>query len=190
MTTPEEYSAQNYEGGATIFGPWTLPAIQQTAAELARSMRAGTPLDPGTSERDLTGQIPVSPLGNPLVDTPAPLRNFGDVLDPPLTEYRIGQRVVVRFCGTHPNSDLRRGDTYLTIERREGDRWVRVHDDGDWSTMIVFEGLLTVTNALITWDIPPGTPAGAYRVVYTASGRGIDGRLFPVRGESPAFDVR
>ncbi|WP_314037619.1 neutral/alkaline non-lysosomal ceramidase N-terminal domain-containing protein [Dietzia sp. CH92] len=189
VTTPEEYSAQNYEGGATIFGPWTLPAIQQIAADLARSMRAGTPLDPGTSERDLTGQIPVSPLGNPLVDTPAPLRNFGDVLDQPQPAYRAGQRVLVRFCGTHPNSDLRRGDTYLAIERRDGGRWVRVHDDGDWSTMIVFEGLLTVTNAVVTWDIPPGTPAGEYRVVYTASGRGIDGRLFPVRGESRAFTV-
>ncbi|MBB1029539.1 neutral/alkaline ceramidase, partial [Dietzia sp. SLG310A2-38A2] len=190
VTTPEEYSAQNYEGGATAFGPWTLPAIQQVAADLARSMRSGTPLDPGASERDLTGQIPVSPLGNPLGDTPAPFRNFGDVLDPPLPGYRVGQRVVVRFCGTNPNSDLRRGDTYLAVERRDGGRWVRVHDDGDWSTMIVFEGLLTVTNALITWDIPPGTPAGEYRVVYTASGRGIDGRLFPVRGESPAFGVR
>ena len=190
ITTPEEYSAQNYEGGATIFGPWTLPAIQQIAADLARSMRAGTPLDTGTSERDLTGQIPASPLGNPLVDTPAPLRNFGDVLDQPQSEYRTGQRVTVRFCGTHPNSDLRRGDTYLAVERDEGGRWVRVHDDGDWSTMIVFEGLLTVTNALITWDIPPGTPAGGYRIVYTASGRGIDGRLFPVRGESRAFHVR
>ncbi|MCT2119910.1 neutral/alkaline ceramidase [Dietzia cinnamea] len=190
VTTPEEYSAQNYEGGATIFGPWTLPAIQQIAADLARSIRAGTPLDPGTSERDLTGQIPVSPLGNPLVDTPAPLRNFGDVLDQPLPEYRVGQRVLVRFCGTHPNSDLRRGGTYLTIERRDGRRWVRVHDDGDWSTMIVFEGLLTVTNAVITWDIPPRTPAGEYRVVYTASGRGFDGRLFPVRGQSRGFAVR
>lgn len=190
VTTPEEYSAQNYEGGATAFGPWTLPAIQQVAADLARSMRAGTPLDPGGPERDLTGLIPVSPLGNPVVDTPAPFRRFGDVLDPPLAEYRVGQRVTVRFCGTHPNSDLRRGDTYLAVERRDDGRWVRVHDDGDWSTMIVFEGLLTVTNALITWDIPPGTPAGAYRVVYTASGRGIDGRLFPVRGESTAFDVR
>ncbi|MBB1025244.1 neutral/alkaline ceramidase [Dietzia sp. DQ12-76] len=190
VTTPEEYSAQNYEGGATAFGPWTLPAIQQIAADLARSMRAGAPLDPGTPERDLTGQIPVSPLGNPLVDTPAPLRNFGDVLDPPLPDYRTGQRVTVRFCGTNPNSDLRRGETYLAVERRDGGRWIRVHDDGDWSTMIVFEGLLTVTNALITWDIPPGTPAGEYRVVYTASGRGLDGRLFPVRGESPAFDVR
>jgi neutral ceramidase len=190
VTTPEEYTAQNYEGGATAFGPWTLPAIQQVAADLARSMRSGTPLDPGSPERDLTGQIPVSPLGNPLVDTPAPLRDFGDVLDPPLGEYRVGQRVLVRFCGTNPNSDLRRGDTYLSVERQEGSRWVRVHDDGDWSTMIVFEGLLTVTNALITWDIPEGTRAGRYRVVYTASGRGIDGRLFPVRGESQAFDVR
>lgn len=190
VTTPEEYSAQNYEGGATAFGPWTLPAIQQIAADLARSMRAGTPMDPGVPERDLTGQIPASPLGNPFVDTPAPLRHFGDVLDPPLPEYRVGQRVIVRFCGTNPNSDLRRGDTYLAVERWENGRWVRVHDDGDWSTMIVFEGLLTVTNALITWDIPAGTAAGAYRVVYTASGRGIDGRLFPVRGESPTFDVR
>lgn len=189
VTTPEEYSAQNYEGGATVFGPWTLPAIQQIAADLARSMRAGTPLDPGTSERDLTGQVPVSPLGNPLPDTPAPLRAFGDVLDPPQADYRPGQRVIVRFCGTHPNSDLRRGDTYLAVERDEGGRWVRVHDDGDWSTMIVFEGLLSVTTALITWDIPGDTPAGRYRVVYTASGRGIDGRLFPVRGQSPAFDV-
>ncbi|WP_010539874.1 neutral/alkaline non-lysosomal ceramidase N-terminal domain-containing protein [Dietzia alimentaria] len=190
LTTPEEYSAQNYEGGATLFGPWTLPAVQQVAADLARSLRAGTPLDPGTSERDLTSQIPVSPLGNPVVDTPAPLRNFGDVLDPPLAAYRTGQRVTVRFCGTNPNSDLRRGDTYLAVERREGSGWVRVHDDGDWSTMIVFEGFLTVTNALVTWDIPAGTPAGRYRVVYTASGRAIDGSLFPVRGESQAFDVR
>lgn len=190
LTTPEEYSAQNYEGGATIFGPWSLPAIQQIATDLARSMRAGTPLDPGTSERDLTGQIPASPLGNPLVDTPAPLRNFGDVLDEPLPDYRVGQRVTVRFCGTNPNSDLRRGGTYLAVERQVGDRWVRVHDDGDWSTMIVFENLVTVTNALITWDIPEGTPTGDYRVVYTASGRGIDGQLFPVWGKSRAFAVR
>nr|WP_279629898.1 neutral/alkaline non-lysosomal ceramidase C-terminal domain-containing protein [Dietzia lutea] len=87
----------------------------------------------------------------------------------------------------HPSVQARR---HVGGRLWSGGRWVRVHDDGDWSTIIVFEGLLTVTNALITWDIPPGTPAGEYRVVYTASGRGLDGRLFPVRGESRAFDVR
>lgn len=189
LTTPEEYSAQNYEGGATAFGPWSLPAVQQIAAELAREMREGRRGDPGTSERDLTGVLPASPVGNPVVDTPPPGRAFGDVLVPPLPSYRVGQRVSVRFAGTHPNSDLRRGDTYLAVEREEGGRWVRVHDDGDWSTMIVFSGLLTVTDALITWDVPEGTRPGRYRVVYTASGRRLDGSLFPVRGESPAFDV-
>ncbi|AWH94152.1 hypothetical protein [Dietzia lutea] len=64
---------------------------------------------------------------------------------------------------------------------------MRVHDDGDWSTIIVFEGLLTVTNALITWDIPPGTPAGEYRVVYTASGRGLDGPPVPGSGGEPGL---
>ena len=59
----------------------------------------------------------------------------------------------------------------LAIERRDGGRWVRVHDDGDWSTMIVFEGLLTVTNAVITWDIPPRTPAGVREAVRVASSR-------------------
>lgn len=57
--------------------------------------------------------------------------------------------VAVRFSGIHPNSDLRRGDTYLAVERNDSGRWVRVHDDGDWSMMIVFEGLLRVTNALV-----------------------------------------
>ena len=189
LTTPEEYSAQNYEGGATAFGPWSLPAVQQIATGLARDLRDGRPTEPGHSERDLTGVIPTSPVGNPTVDTPFPGRAFGDVLDLPLPSYRRGQRVLVRFCGTHPNSDLRRDDTYLAVEREDGGRWVRVHDDADWSTMIVFEGLLTVTNALVTWDVPAVTVPGRYRIVYTASGRALDGRLFPVRGESPAFDV-
>ena len=189
VTTPEEYSAQNYEGGATAFGPWTLPAIQQIAADLARDLRAGRHGDPGSSRRDLTGRIPVSPLGNPVVDTPPPLRAFGDVLVAPLPAYRVGQRVTVRFAGTHPNSDLRRGDTYLSVERAEGGRWVRVHDDGDWSTMIVFHQVLTVTDAEITWDVPEGTAPGRYRIVYTASGRRLDGTVFPVRGQSPEFDI-
>ena len=161
----------------------------QIAADLARDLRAGRHGDTGSAERDLTGRIPVSPLGNPVVDTPPPLRAFGDVLVAPLPAYRVGQRVTVRFAGTHPNSDLRRGDTYLSVERAEGGRWVRVHDDGDWSTMIVFHQVLTVTDAEITWDVPEGTAPGRYRIVYTASGRRLDGTVFPVRGQSPEFDI-
>ena len=38
------------------------------------------------------------------------------------------------FAGAHPNNDLRRGGTYLEVQRQVGDGWVRVADDGDWST--------------------------------------------------------
>ena len=190
ITTPEEYAEQNYEGGSTAYGPWTLAAVQQIAADLARDMTARRPTDPGTPKRDLTGQIPISPLGNPGADLPHPGKAFGDVIDPPQPSYRLGQRASVRFAGTNPNSDLKRGSTYLTVEREQNGRWVRIHDDGDWSTMILFEHIVAVTKAYITWDIPHQTPPGRYRFTYSASGRHLDGSTFPVEGTSPAFDVR
>lgn len=188
LTSPEEYSAQNYEAGATAFGPWQLPAIMQIASELATSMRDGTPLDPGTSERDLTGLIPPSPLGNPAVDIPMPPHQFGDVIVQPQPHYAPGQRVLTRFVGANPNTDLRRGGTYLTVDRAEQGAWVRVGDDSSWSTTIAFENLAAWTNVLITWDIPADITPGEYRITYEATGQGV-GSTFPVRGETRSFQV-
>jgi neutral ceramidase len=47
ITTLEEYSSQQYEGASTLFGPRTLEAYQQAAAELAAAMAQGTPAVPG-----------------------------------------------------------------------------------------------------------------------------------------------
>ena len=188
VTTPEEYATQNYEGGATAFGPWEMPAIAQIGAELATSMREGRQMDPGTWERDLTGVIPASPFGNTSIDVPAPGHAFGDVIDQPQASYRPGQRVLARFAGANPNTDLRRGSTYLTVEREGGAGWQRVHDDGDWSTMITFENLGPFTNVLVTWDIPQGTPSGGYRITYSATGRGA-GSTFPITGATTTFRV-
>jgi neutral ceramidase len=41
--TPEEYQAQNYEGGSTLYGPNTAPMIQDQLARLAASLRTGSP---------------------------------------------------------------------------------------------------------------------------------------------------
>ncbi|WP_333619681.1 neutral/alkaline non-lysosomal ceramidase N-terminal domain-containing protein [Dietzia sp.] len=190
LTTPEEYATQNYEGGATAFGPWQLPATQQIAAELAESLRDGTPLDPGTAERDLTGLIPASPVGNPGIDVPAPGKAFGDVIDEPEAEYRTGTRVLARFAAANPNTDLRRGGTYFAVERREADgAWTRVRDDGDWSTMVTFENLVAFTNALVSWDIPPTAAPGTYRITFSATGQGMTAQ-FPISGTTREFAVR
>ena len=54
VTTPEEYDTQQYEGGSTLFGRWTLPGLQQVAAGLATAMREDVPAPYGDPEPDLS----------------------------------------------------------------------------------------------------------------------------------------
>lgn len=190
LTTPEEYDNQDYEGGATAFGRWQLPATTQIAVELASAMRDGVPVASGTPERDLTGSIPSSPGGNPFVDIPTPGKSFGDVLTSPAPSYGVGQQVSVRFAGANPNSNLRRDDTYLAVERADGGEWIREYDDGDWYTKILFDNTGPTTETTVLWDIPLGQQAGRYRIVYFGDARALDGRLTPFTGTTADFDVR
>ncbi|WP_371828978.1 neutral/alkaline non-lysosomal ceramidase N-terminal domain-containing protein [Rhodococcoides kyotonense] len=189
VTTPEEYDHQDYEGGATAFGRWQLPATIQVAVDLASAMRDGRPVDSGTSQRDLTGSIPSAPTGNPFVDLPSPGKIFGDVLVHPAPSYTVGQQVVARFCGANPNSNLRRDDTYLAVERADGTGFTRVFDDGDWYTKILFDNVGPFTETTVTWDIPTSQQPGRYRIVYFGDTRSLDGSLTPFTGITAEFDV-
>ena len=180
ITTPEEYEQQDYEGSATIFGRLTLPAATQIFDGLAAAMRSGVPVDAGAPEGDLTGKIPPSPLGNPLVDV-APLgKNFGDVLSAPEGPVAGGTAVAVAFAGANPNSDLRHETGFLSVEKRDG---TRIADDSHEATVIEFakDGVSTTTT--ITWDTSGAEP-GEYVIRYRASSRGIGGNLTPFEGEA------
>ncbi|HEY5155223.1 MAG TPA: neutral/alkaline non-lysosomal ceramidase N-terminal domain-containing protein, partial [Acidimicrobiales bacterium] len=107
VTTPEEYEAQHYEGGSTLFGRWELGAFQQTVAELAHALKAGRAVDPGPETKDLSR--PHRKAGRPTrADEPAPGASFGDVLAGPRAAYGPGERVTVRFVSAHLNNNLRR----------------------------------------------------------------------------------
>ncbi|TAK94564.1 MAG: alkaline ceramidase, partial [Aquabacterium sp.] len=54
ITTPEEYSIQDYEGGSTLFGPYTQPAYQQELDKLAQDMVNGAPTINNLQPRDLS----------------------------------------------------------------------------------------------------------------------------------------
>ncbi len=41
VTTPEEYMLQKYEGGHTLFGKWTLPALQTSCKRLMDKLKKG-----------------------------------------------------------------------------------------------------------------------------------------------------
>jgi neutral ceramidase len=47
VTTPEEYTAQHYEGASTLYGPGTLAAYLQEFGRMAAAINGGSALNPG-----------------------------------------------------------------------------------------------------------------------------------------------
>ncbi|MFE9535314.1 neutral/alkaline non-lysosomal ceramidase N-terminal domain-containing protein [Streptomyces sp. NPDC006691] len=181
VTTPEEYDAQEYEGGSTLFGRWELPALCQTVARLATAMRDGMPVDPGRPEPAVPAR---AGRRRAAADAPHPGRRFGDVLDFSL----IGRRATVAFVAAHPSNNLRRGGSYLFVERLDGDgSWARTADDGDWSTVFRWARSGGATSvATVTWNIPEGAEPGTYRISY----HGDSTPKGPFTGVSEPFEVR
>jgi neutral ceramidase len=177
-TTPEEYTAQEYEGGSTLFGRWQLPAFGQTVAYLATAMRDGTPVPRGVAEPP-----PAPRLAKPFMtnDRALPGRDFGEVLG----LSRAGSRVTARFVAAHPGNSLSLRRTYLEVERFSEGAWIRVADDGDWSTRLHWArsaGAASV--ATVTWDIPDGAAPGRYRIRYHG-----DTPTTPFTGTTTPFSI-
>jgi neutral ceramidase len=198
VTTPEEYDAQRYEGASTLFGRWELPALAQTVAELATAMHAGAMVDPGRGTTDLSARA--RPHCERTSDTPPAGASFGDILVEPRPAYAAGQRVTVVFVAAHPNNVLRRGGTYLEVQRTGGgaggggsadaDDWRTVYDDGDWSTRFAWTRSGRHTSEVtVTWDIPEDVGAGRYRIRYLGDAEDPAGMLHPFCGASPEFEV-
>ncbi|KAF0964890.1 neutral/alkaline ceramidase [Rhodococcus sp. T7] len=188
-TTPQEYDAQQYEGGSTLFGRYTLPAYQQGFATLADALRTGGDVPRGPAPRDLSQ---FQPYFGPRVehDEPPAGHAFGDILTQPASKTTPGQQVTVEFVTGHPHNNPRRGGTFLEIQRLSGDRWIRHADDGDWSTRYHWTRTEPHRSvARITWDIPDETPAGQYRVQHYGDSRDAAGTITPFTGTSNDFDV-
>jgi neutral ceramidase len=186
VTTPEEYQLQQYEGGSTLFGKYTLPAYQQEFAGLAKALRAGTPVaagthppTPATAELNLqTGVV---------FDSPPPFKSFGQVLTDAAPAYQVNQTVTVSFVTGHPKNNLHRNGTFLEVQRLTGGQWQRVADDGDWGTTYRWERTgLADSKATITWkaDAP-----GTYRIIHHGDSKALNGTITPFTGTSRTFSV-
>ncbi|MCZ4581972.1 neutral/alkaline ceramidase [Gordonia amicalis] len=190
VTTPEEYDLQQYEGGETQYGRYTLPAYMQEFAKLAGAMASGRGLDRGPAPVDKSGLQPdlVPPVP---ADRPIAGHAYGDVLKQPGGSHRPGQTVTVDFVGAHPNNDFRHGGTYLEVQRREGGTWKTVADDNDWSTEFRWArpaGSTDTSRITVTWRPPAGT-SGTYRIKYNGNSRDGGGRVREISGTSRTFEV-
>jgi neutral ceramidase len=192
VTTPEEYDSQHYEGASTLFGRYTAPAYQQEFAKLASSLRDGTALSPGAPPpTPATGTLNVQP--GVVLDSPGPPASYGQVLTDAGAGYRPGGRVTVVFVTGHPKNNLRRGGTFLEVQRQRGPDWVRHLDDGDWQTTYRWQRTSVPTGestATVTWDIAPDTPPGTYRIVHHGDAKnGLTGAISAFTGVSRPFTV-
>ncbi|WP_375501312.1 neutral/alkaline non-lysosomal ceramidase N-terminal domain-containing protein [uncultured Jatrophihabitans sp.] len=188
VTTPEEYDGQRYEAASTMFGRWELGAFVQTAVGLARAMVEGVPAPAGPPPPDLSAHT--RRWGRPPTYDEPTAGDFGRVVLEPGARYQPGSVVTTIFVGAHLANDVRRGGTFLEIQRDDPQGWTTVADDGDWSTKLHWSRIgRHGSRVTITWDVPPDVRPGWYRVRYAGTARARDGTRTDFVGATREFAV-
>ncbi|WP_216903437.1 neutral/alkaline non-lysosomal ceramidase N-terminal domain-containing protein [Nocardia alni] len=191
VTTPEEYVSQQYEGGETQFGRWTLSAYMQEFDRLARAMAARVDLGRGPAPLDWTVGPQPDLLPPVPPDAPVAGRTFGDVLIQP-PNGSAGRTIAVEFCGAHPNNDFHANGTYYEVQRADGSAWQRVADDNDWVTEMHWrrpDGQPAASIIRIQWTVPPSAEPGRYRFRYNGDIRDATGKLTHLTATSAEFTI-
>ncbi|MEU2491148.1 neutral/alkaline non-lysosomal ceramidase C-terminal domain-containing protein [Streptomyces sp. NPDC007883] len=158
---------------------------------MAACPRDGAAIDRGAPPPDDSG--PRFTLQTGVVYDGAPLgRQFGGVLGEPDGSHARGASASVELVSGHPRNDLRRGGTFLEVQRLVDGRWVRVPDDGDWQTTYRWTrtSSLTGTSKDTLTCLGADTPPGTFRVVRFGGARSLLGRVTPFTGTSRSFTVR
>lgn len=189
-TTREEYEAQRYEGGHSLFGKYALEAYQQEFVRLARDIANGLPTDKGSTPEDLIDiQISLQP---PVIFDDIPLNHkFGDVFTQPRKNYKAGDSVEVVFWGGHPKNNLKTQQTYLQIQKKNGDKWEVVANDWDWETTYRWKRYMAAySKIIVNWNIPEDAAKGIYRIVHFGDYKnGWTHKIIPYKGLSKEFSV-
>ncbi len=184
LTTREEYAAQHYEGGFTIYGPWASAAVAQELDRLATDLVEGTPTASSSTPPDLSSQqfIETWISSNGVVTDGG---EFGQVLsDVGSTYSSTSDTVAVQFRAAHPRTILEKKidgsldryynpNTYsfLEIQKKDLDQWITVATDGDpytsfdWQREGGSSSLSDKSTATVTWLVRNQEP-GTYRIKY------------------------
>ncbi|MFP6583899.1 MAG: neutral/alkaline non-lysosomal ceramidase N-terminal domain-containing protein [Candidatus Hydrogenedentota bacterium] len=168
LTTKEEYDTQQYEGGHTLFGPWSLAAYQQEFDNLAKSVLAGTEPESSGEATDKRGTIPSINLVDVATAVADP-EKIGQVDKQPKRTVNVGDTVNAVFNASDPRISFPQSESYIAIQAKLDDSWTSIATDRDWSTKVRWLADKKNPEDLklyVSWDVPEGTPNGEYRIVY------------------------
>lgn len=190
ITTKEEYEMQHYEGASTHFGPYTLKAYEQEFGKLAVAMKEGRSVSPGPTPRDLSSKQTTLQTGVVADTQPLPWIPFGSVASDVDLYYNVGATVRVVFWGAHPKNNLRTQNSFLEVQRKDGTEWTPIYTDLDPCTIYRWKrDFLANSTITISWNIPPDTKPGEYRLCHYGDAKEVSGKKKAYQGTSRSFRV-
>jgi neutral ceramidase len=185
LTTPEEYDAQHYEGGTTVYGPASGQFIASALGDLAGRLAHGAaapapyPFDP---TRGLRPDGPAYPPGAPA----------GRISRQPGAARRLGHPSLA-WRGAADGLDRPLDRPFVSVQRRAADGWRRVTDDLGLQILWRIDDDqpqelgLPVLDARrrgtyrARWEPPRSALLGRYRFVVTATRYRLVSRPFRLR---------
>ncbi len=201
LTTREEYASQQYEGASTLFGPWSLAAVQQEARRLAIALRDGASAPDGPATPPDATPTLIRPAYVPS-DVPGAGGSFGATVTDVPASAAPGDTVRAEFQAGHPRNDLRTQSSYVYAERQRADgSWEVVAEDRDPELLFVwkpqFPSPLPIDPAVIgpstaeaVWTIPRNTLPGTYRLRHAGAAQTSAATAGePYEGISSEFEI-
>ena len=164
LTTPEEYSAQYYEGASVLFGPRQQEWVAGQARQLADDLAAGVGSAPRARSFDFgVRRYLAHPSGV------SATRLFGEVrfVEATVTEDAFWEQ---RWSDVAPG-DLVWHEPLVRVEAKVGGRWDAVADDDGWHLGVTYLGRRTGRHGYVArWYAPPLGRPDVHRFVLLANG--------------------
>ena len=193
ITTREEYATQQYEGGHTLYGPWTLAAYQQELARIANVMKS----DPESEltmpqPNDIRAKVTSVPLGSG-PDVVPEGSAYGAIQQNVNDAYKARETVEMVVWSGDPSNDYAPTKQYFAVQRQgNSETFETVATDDAWSTTCRWtrtdEGAGPM-HMTATWEIPASTPKGDYRFIVWGISTDTSGKSTPFEVTSTTFKV-
>jgi neutral ceramidase len=191
FTTPEEYGAQHYEGGTTVYGSASGPFLSASLADLAGRLARGRPAPAAYPFDPIMG---LRPTARPY---PAGAAR-GRAVAQPRSTARLGH-AVFRWRGGAAGTDRPLDRPFVTVQREAERGWRAADTDLGLRILWSVEDREPPLNGIprfrrgeagtyrAVWEPPPDAVADRYRFVTTARRYRLVSRPFRLR---PARSLR
>ncbi len=160
FTTPEEYEAQHYEGGSTLWGEYQSYAVLDGLVRLTQAL-AGGGAAPAPFDDDARNGVTTGASAAPFSTGAA----SGSITAVPRTTQRLA-RASLSWQGAAAGADMPLGAPFVTVRHRVGNAWQTVTTD---------LGLQMVWRVdsngfyIAQWEVPRDAATGHYDIVVTAN---------------------